>query len=92
MNDKCTDYNVTRKTPPRFPAVDQAIKERGTVAAFLRATGVSMPTYYKMQAGKTQPTLGTIYAVLKYTGLSFDQAFGETTKNAGQRGQDADRR
>lgn len=92
MNDKCTDYNVTRKTPPRFPAVDEAIKAKGTVMDFIRASDLHQMTYYAIQSGRTQPTLGTIYAVLKYTGLSFDQAFGETTKNADQRGQDADRR
>lgn len=71
-----------RKTPPRFKAVDQAIKERGTVAEFLRETGVSMPTYYAMQSGKTTPTLGLIYKVLDYTGLDFDAAFGKEHTNA----------
>ena len=69
-----------RKTPPRFPAVDQAIKERGTVKQFLESTGVKMVTYYAMQSGRTTPTLGLIYKVLDYTGLSFDAAFREETR------------
>lgn len=69
--------NVQRKTPPRFPRVDEAIKANGTVAKFVRESGLHEMTYYAMQAGRTQPTLGTIYAVMNYTGLSFDEAFGE---------------
>ena len=71
------DYKVPRKNPPRFPNVDAAIKAKGTVARFVRESGIHLMTYYAMQAARTQPTLGTIYAVLKYTGLSFDEAFGE---------------
>ena len=66
-----------RKTPPRFPAVDAAIKEKGSVAEFLRESGVNVQTYYAMQSGRTTPTLGLIYKVLAYTGLSFDEAFRE---------------
>lgn len=69
--------NELRKIPPRFPAVDQAIKERGTVSKFLRTADVKMPTYYGMQSGRTTPTLGLIYKVLDYTGLDFDTAFRE---------------
>ena len=69
-------YVPPRKTPPRFPEVDAAIKAKGTVAQFVRDSGLHEMTYYAMQAGRTTPTLGTIYAVLKYTGLSFDEAFG----------------
>lgn len=70
-------YSPPRKTPPRFPAVDRAIKDKGTIAEFIRASGLHLMTYYAMQAGRTQPTLGTIYAVMRYTGLDFDTAFGE---------------
>ena len=80
-----------RKTPPRFQAVDDAIKSRGTVADFIRMTGLHEMTYYAMQSGRTTPTLGTIYAVLNYTGMTFEQAFGEI-KNAAPRVQDAERR
>ncbi len=69
-----------RKTPPRFPAVDQAIKERGTVKQFLESAGVKMVTYYAMQSGRTTPTLGLIYKVLNYTHLTFEQAFMEEKK------------
>ena len=74
--------NVQRKTPPRFPAVDGAIKARGCVMDFIRYSGIHQMTYYAMQAGRTTPTLGLIYKVLDYTGLSFDQAFGEGIANA----------
>ena len=74
--------NELRKTPPRFPVVDQAIKELGTVKEFLEFTGIKTPTYYKMQAGKTTPTLGLIYKILDYTGLTFEDAFMEDRNNA----------
>lgn len=70
------DFFAVRKSPPRFPSVDRAIKAKGSVAQFFRSSGVHMTTYYAMQSGRTTPTLGTIYAVMDYTGLSFDEAFG----------------
>lgn len=69
-------YYSERKTPPRFPKVDEVIKAKGSIKQFIRESGLHEMTYYAMQSGRTQPTLGTIYAVLKYTGLSFDEAFG----------------
>ena len=66
----------TRKTAPRFPVIDAAIKERGSVRKFTRSAQISEQSYYKMQSGETTPTLGTIFAVLQYTGLDFDTAFG----------------
>lgn len=65
-----------RKTPPRFPAVDAAIKAHGSVMDFVRAAEIHQMTYYAMQSGRTTPTLGLVYKVLDYTGLTFDQAFG----------------
>lgn len=73
---------MERKTPPRFPKVDAAIKAKGSVHEFVRRSGIHIQTYYKMQSGATVPTLGTIYAVLRYTGLGFDEAFGEENWNA----------
>lgn len=67
--------NVQRKTPPRFPRVDQEIKARGSVMDFVREAEIHQMTYYAMQAGRTTPTLGLIYKVLNYTGLSFEEAF-----------------
>lgn len=49
---------------------------------FIRFSEIHQMTYYAMQAGRTTPTLGLIYKVLDYTGLSFDQAFGKETGNA----------
>lgn len=73
---------TTRKTPPKFPVVDAAIKEKGNVMDFIRFSGFHQNTYYKMQDGTTQPTLGLIYKVLQYTGLTFDEAFMASTKNS----------
>ena len=75
-------YKAFRKTPPRFPAVDAAIKAKGSVSQFIRESGLHQMTYYAMQSGRSQPTLGTIYAVMSYTGLSFDEAFAVSEKNA----------
>jgi len=66
-----------RKMPPRFPKIDDAIKERGSVNKFSLLSGVHIQTYYKMQGGNSTPTLSTIYAILRYTGLTFEEAFGE---------------
>lgn len=74
--------HVQRKTPPRFPAVDEAVKAKGSVMDFVRFGEIHQMTYYAMQAGRTTPTLGLIYKVLDYTGLTFDQAFGEGKENA----------
>lgn len=49
---------------------------------FIREAEIHQMTYYAMQAGRTTPTLGLIYKVLDYTGLSFDQAFGKEIGNA----------
>ena len=68
---------VARKTPPRFPQVDKAVKARGGVKVFCVCTDYTQSAYYKMQSGATQPTLGLIYAVMRFTGLSFDEAFGK---------------
>lgn len=70
-------YVAPRKTPPRFPAVDKVIKQKGSGMDFIRASGLHLMTYYAMQSGRTTPTLGTIYAVLNYTNMSFEEAFGE---------------
>ena len=67
--------NVSRKSQPRFQAVDDAIKSKGSVMDFVRYSGIHQMTYYAMQSGRTMPTLGLIYSVLSYTGLSFDEAF-----------------
>lgn len=67
----------TRKYPPRFPAVDDEIKRRGGVKAFCAAADYTEGAYYKMQSGHTQPTLGLIFAVMQFTGLGFEEAFGE---------------
>ena len=66
-----------RKAPPRFRAIDDAVKAKGTVTDFARKTGLNLQTYYCMQSGRAQPTLTTVRAVLAYTGLPFEVAFDE---------------
>lgn len=69
-----------RNSPPRYAAVDDAIKAKGSVTEFVRVSGVNQQTYYAMQAGRTTPTLGLIYKILGYTGLTFEEAFMEGKK------------
>ena len=68
-------YGRERKSAPRFPAIDEAIKSKGSVKQFILQAGLHEITYYKMQSGDTNPTLSTIYAILQYTGLTFEAAF-----------------
>ena len=72
----------SRQIKPWFPAVDAAIKQKGTVKQFIEQTGVNVQTYYAMQARRTTPTLGLIYKILRYTGLTFEEAFGSGGNNA----------
>ena len=67
----------TRKTPPKYPRIDEVIKGMGSVAQFCRDSGVYLMTYYAMQSGRTVPTLDTIYKILRFTGLTFEEAFGQ---------------
>lgn len=77
MREERNIVGVHRNSPPRFSAVDDAIKAKGSVMDFVRISGVNQQTYYAMQAGRSSPTLGLICKVLRYTGLSFDEAFWE---------------
>ena len=63
------------KIEPLFPEVDKAIKERGSVKDFARATGACFQTYYKIQQGRTWPGYWFIVAVLDYTGKPFEELF-----------------
>lgn len=76
MSGKKYVYVGLRKTPPKYPRIDEVIKEMGTVAQFCRESGVYVMTYYALQAGRSVPTLETVYKILHYTGLSFEEAFG----------------
>lgn len=69
-----------RKAPPKFPEIDAAIKRRGSVRQFVKEVGIHEQTYYAIQSGRATPTLGTIFAILRYTGLDFDTAFAENKK------------
>lgn len=82
MREECNVCGVQRAAPPRFPAVDDAIKAKGSVMDFVRISGVNQQTYYAMQAGRSSPTLGLICKVLRYTGLDFNTAFREGRNNA----------
>ena len=77
MREECNVCGVQRAAPPRFSAVDDAIKAKGSVMDFVRMSGVNQQTYHARQAARSTPTLGLICKVLRYTGLSFDEAFGD---------------
>ena len=64
-----------RKTPPAYPAIDEAIKAKGGVMKYCEERYISTTAYYQMQNGKTMPLLDTIMELLDYTGLTFEQAF-----------------
>lgn len=59
-----------------YPRIDEEIKARGTVAQFLRTADINIQTYYAMQKGRTTPSLGIVYKILRYTGMTFEEAFG----------------
>ena len=77
MESKKSEWVAKRKNPPKYPRIDEVIKEKGTVAQFCRESGTYIMTYYALQAGRSVPTLETVYKILRYTGLSFEEAFGE---------------
>ena len=64
-----------RKTPPAYPAIDEAIKAKGGVKKFCEERYFSTTAYYQMQSGRTMPLLDTIMELLDFTGLTFEQAF-----------------
>ena len=66
-----------RKTPLHYPVVDAAVKAHGGIRQFSRTTGVAIPTYYSFQQGKCDPQKFTIDAILRFTGLTYEEAFRE---------------
>ena len=64
-----------RKSEPMYPAVDEAIKAKGSVMQFVRWASIGMVTYYHMQDGSSQPTKFVIDRILDYTGLTYEEAF-----------------
>ncbi len=68
-------HGYERKSDPLYPAIDEAIKARGGVRAFIRASGIAMTTYYHMQDATSQPTKYVIDRILEFTGLTYEEAF-----------------
>lgn len=58
-----------------YPALDEAIKAKGSVRAFVKWAGLGIVTYYHMQDGTSQPTKYVIDRLLEYTGLTYEEAF-----------------
>ena len=77
MSSKQYVWVGQRKNPPKYPRIDEVIKGKGTVAQFCRESGVYNMTYYALQAGRSVPTIETVYKILRYTGLTFEEAFGK---------------
>lgn len=64
-----------RKRPLRYPVVDEAVKAHGGIRQFSLTTGVAIPTYYCFQQGRCDPQKFTIDAILRFTGLTYEEAF-----------------
>lgn len=64
-----------RKLPLQFPEVHKAILEKGYINDFVRWSGLHQMTYYKMQAGRTTPSMFTINQILDYTGKTYEELF-----------------
>lgn len=65
-----------RKTPPRFPNLHAAMLEKG-INRCAELTGVNASTYQSLQSGRSDPRKETIDALLVYTGLTYEEAFGD---------------
>lgn len=75
MEEKKSRRGPVRRQPLQFPAIDEAIEQKGGVYHFLETSGVKVATYYYLQSGRGNPTMRTINAILDYTGLTYEQAF-----------------
>ena len=64
-----------RKNPPRFPAIEQAIKDKGGVLKFCEERWIPRVSYYALQSGRHEPMLPFVMEILDYTGLTFEEAF-----------------
>ena len=73
-----------RKNPPKFPAIDRAILDRGGVVKFCTERYYSCSSYYLIQQGRRSPSLPLILDLLDYTGLTFDEAFLDKPKGPAQ--------
>ena len=60
-----------------FPELKEwMIEHNCTVSKMARNTGINYQTLYTSLVGRNKPSIKTINAVLDYTGLTFQQAFG----------------
>lgn len=69
-----------RRRMPRYPLIDMMVHHKGTLTEFTDRTGISYATYKGIQSGKHEPTKPGIDAILRYTGLTYEQAFEEGRK------------
>lgn len=70
------------RTLPIYPRLDMRIHHIGTVKKFQAETGITQSAYHKLQTGVSDPKKSTIDTILRYTGLTYEQAFGEAGKRA----------
>lgn len=66
-----------RKYKVLYPAMERAIRQRGTIEKFLEAMELSENAYYKVITGQVMPRKTTIDQILAYTGLTYEEAFHE---------------
>lgn len=65
-----------RKEPPRFPNLHAAMLEKG-VNRCVDETGLCASSYHQLQSGRCDPRKSTIDILLDYTGLTYEEAFGD---------------
>lgn len=65
---------------PIFPKLDEYVRvEAGGVTAFCEACGFPKQVYYRLMYESGNPKLLVVKAILKQTGMTFDEAFYEDT-------------
>ncbi len=68
------------KTRPKpiFPLLDDYVrKEYGNLTAFCQACGFPKQVYYRLMYESGNPKLLVVKAILKQTGMTFEEAFKE---------------
>ena len=65
---------------PIFPKLDEYVRaDGGGVTAFCEACGFPKQVYYRLMYESGNPKLLVIKAILKQTGMTFEEAFHEDT-------------
>ena len=61
-----------------YPGIyDWMVKNNCTYTKFAKCIGMSITSVSLLMTGRRKPCFDTIKAILKYTGMTFEEAFGE---------------